>query len=493
MTVQGSLPRRTTPPAWRELAWLSLLILLAFGLRAWHLDFQSLWRDETDAIRFSQAPLRELLGRFTGAGWNGPLYNVLLRGWLALAGESEFAARYFSLICGIVCVPLTWLVGRRMVGRATGTIGAALVALSPYVVWYSQEVKMYSLVPCLGLLSMYFYLRALKEGRWQWWAGHVATTSLAMYTHILAVLILLPQALWFATDWQRCRARWRGWLAAMAALTLPYLPLAVWQVPTLLSDFQTGHPFYPLDDMVRTLFQVFSRGVDTSWGQIPLSMVVFLFLLLSGLALRTDNGYRGVLRLALWLAVPVVAVYLVSLGMPIFTDRYLIYVTPAYALLLARGLVATGQRWRLAQALAAALLVFFMIQSWWIQATRPIKSDFRGAAHQVAQGYQTGDLILFQIPYGRYTFEYYYRQPFEAADGLYTNHRQGGTYTLTEAEADRHMQSMTAGRSAVWLVGSEMEMWDERHLVLHWLQAHRWQTHEVGLARVTVWRFERQE
>lgn len=485
MTAQSLPFRQSTRAVWRELGLLSLLVLLAFGLRAWHLDFQSLWRDETDALHFSQTSPTELLGNLTRPGWNGPLYFILLRGWLALVGDSEFAARYSSLILGVLAVPLTWAVGRRMAGRSTGAAGAAMVALSPYLVWYAQELKMYASVMALGLLSVYLYLRALDEGRWQWWVGHVVVTSLMMYTHTLAVLILLPQALWFVLDRRRYRAQWRGWLADMAALTLPYLPLAIWQVPTLLSDFQTGHPFYSLDKMVHILFLAFSRGVATPWG--PLSMAVFLLLLLCGLLLRGPDGYRGVLALALWLAVPILAVYFISLGMPIFTDRYLIYVTPAYALLVGRGLVAIGRQWRPAQVLIAILLVIFLAQGWWTQATQPIKSDFRGAARLVAQSHQHGDSIIFQIPYGRYTFEYYYRQPLEGAEGLYTNHG------MSEAEADLHMRAMTTGRSAVWLIGTEMEMWDRRHLVLHWLQAHGRQTQEIGLARVTVWRFEMPE
>lgn len=485
MTTRRLLSQHSSSTLWRKLALLSLLVLLAFGLRAWHLDFQSLWRDEADALRFSQVPLTELLAYLTRPGWNGPLYYLLLRGWLTLVGDSEFAARFSSLIFGVLAVPLTWAVGRRMIGRMTGAAGAALVALSPYLIWYSQELKMYALVLMLGLFSIYLYRRALDEGRWQWWFGHVVTTSLMMYTHILAVLILLPQALWFVMGWRRYRSRWLGWLVAMAALTLPYLPLAVWQVPTLLSDFQTGHLFYSLDDMVRILFLAFSRGVALPWE--PVSMGVFLLLLLGGLTLPNPGDYRGMLALALWLTVPLLAVFLISLGMPIFTDRYLIYVAPAYALLLARGLVALGGRWRLAQILIAALLLFFLAQGWWVQVNRSIKSDFRSAARLVAEGHQPGDLLIFQIPYGRYTFEYYYGWPFRSADGLYTNHG------MSETEADLQMRAITAGRQRVWLIGTEMEMWDQRHLVLQWLQSHGQQTHEIGFARVTVWRFEMQE
>ena len=474
--------RHPTRAVWLKLGLFSLLILLAFGLRIWHLDFQSLWRDEMDAIRFSQAPLAELLGNLTRPGWNGPLYFILLRGWLALVGDSEFAARYSSLFFGLLATPLTWAVGRRMLGRATGAMGALLVALSPYLVWYSQELKMYALVLALGLLSVYLYLRALDENRRQWWAGYALVTTLMMYTHILSVLLIVPQALFFALGWRRYRSRWRGWLAATAALTLPYLPLAIWQVPTLFSDFQTGHPFYPLSEMLQILFTALSRGVATPWESISLS--VFLFFLLAGLVLRDPHDYRGVPELALWLAAPVLGVYLISLGMPIFTDRYLIYIAPAYALLLGRGLVSIGHRWRFVQVLGIALLLVFLAQGWWTQAVNPIKSDFRSAARAVASSHRPGDLLIFQIPYGRYTFEYYYPRPFESAEGLYTNHN------MSEAEVNRQMQAMTAGRDAVWLIGTEMEMWDQRHLLLQWLQSRAKQTLESGFARVTVWRFE---
>jgi len=159
-------------------------------------------------------------------------------------------------------------------------------------------------------------------------------------------------------------------------------------------------------------------------------------------------------------------------------------------LLLARGLAAIGKQSRLIQGMLVILLVAFLAAGWFAQASHAIKSDFRGAAQLVAEGHQAGDLIVFQIPYGRYTFEYYYRSPFESADGLYTNHQVEGGYLMGESEVDRQMRALTAGRQTVWLVGTEMEMWDQRHLVLQWLQTYGQQTLEQGLARVTVWRFD---
>ena len=124
-----------------------LLALVAFVVRAGSLNAQSLWRDEVDALRFATAPWAEMLSNFARPGWNGPLYFLLLRGWIALTGTSEYAMRFLSLVFGVLCVPLVHALGRRLFDRQTGLLAALLMTFSPYLTWYGQEVKMYTLLP----------------------------------------------------------------------------------------------------------------------------------------------------------------------------------------------------------------------------------------------------------------------------------------------------------------------------------------------------------
>ena len=79
----------------RHLIGLLVLVLVGFFVRAISLDAQSLWRDEVDALRFATAPWSEMVRNFTRPGWNGPLYYLLLRGWIGAAGTSEYAMRVF--------------------------------------------------------------------------------------------------------------------------------------------------------------------------------------------------------------------------------------------------------------------------------------------------------------------------------------------------------------------------------------------------------------
>jgi uncharacterized membrane protein len=88
--------------------WWSLLLWMAYAVRVLLLEAQGLWRDEVDILNFSTAPWLELLARLTRPGENGPLYLLIMRGWIALTGESVFAMRFFSLLFGVLGVALIY-------------------------------------------------------------------------------------------------------------------------------------------------------------------------------------------------------------------------------------------------------------------------------------------------------------------------------------------------------------------------------------------------
>ena len=491
---------------------------LAFAVRVAALDGQSLWRDEVDAIRFASGPLVELLGLFAQPGQNGPLYYLLLRPWLGVAGQSALALRFFSLFFGLLTVPLLYQVGRRLFPRwpQVAMLAALLAALSPYLVWYSQEGKMYSLVTCFIILSMERYLAALERGGWGRWLAYVVVTSASFYVHLLAALIVPVQIVVFVLVGRRDGyRRWKPWLASLAALTLPYLPLLAWQVPLLLKPAVTGYRFVPLGDMLRSLLMSYSLGVleqPRSWLLVP-----FVALLLGGgvLLVRRREWRVSLGVLLCWLLLPVGALFLITLLRPMYTARYLIFVLPAYLLLLALALVAVGRRSRI---VAGALLVsLLLLNGWglWVQARTPLKADFRAATAYVAQRLESGDLLIFQIPHGRYSFDYYFQRlerprrslpPRVGGDGGYRSFlplvtgsgRPGyrwaeGLYTnagMTAGEVDRRMREISAGSRTVWLVATEVPMWDAGNLVQGWLEEHGQLQEDAHFVRVDVYRYE---
>ncbi len=517
-----------------------LLILTAFSVRAASLDGQSLWRDEVDSLRFAGAPWSEMVSNFTRPGWNGPLYHVLLRGWIAITGTSEYAMRFSSLFFGVLSVPLTYVLARRLFNPLTGLMSALLVAGSAYLVWYSQEVKMYTLVLALTLLSIYSFHRALEGGGCHWWLAQITAAILVLYLHILAALLVPVLTMLSIAWWARTRRHWRAALASFAGLILPYLPLVQWQAPLALEVRETGFSSYSLDQMIVILLNGWSTGIGgwgSAWSPVFLSLLSAGGLLGGALCLphvarpgeeaRSLGSISDRLAVLIWMAVPLFSVWLISLRQPLFTDRYLIWVAPAFYLLVALGLscLLTVKKWT-GWLVALLLAVFLTVNgvNIWKQATIPIKSDFRAAAAYVASfdtpvepvqhrgpatplGFRYylpivlvgrsafDDLIIFHIPYGRHTFDYYFPiETYSWAEGLYTNHREpDGAYRMSEREAAWHMREMTKGHEAVWLIATEVATWDERNLVRGWLDEHLHVVSEAHFARVEVVRYARRD
>jgi uncharacterized membrane protein len=144
------------------LAALLTITLLALGLRLGRLTFQPLWWDEGTSVYFASQPLSDLTAA-TAADIHPPFYYLLLHFWMLLCGRGEAALRLFSVVIGALTIPLLYGVGRRLFDTRTALLAALLLALSPFHVYYSQEVRMYALVTLLGLASVYLMLRLLEE------------------------------------------------------------------------------------------------------------------------------------------------------------------------------------------------------------------------------------------------------------------------------------------------------------------------------------------
>ncbi len=275
-----------------------------------------------------------------------PLYYVLA--WLAARlGDTPEALRLPSLLAGIAAIPLTYLLGLRTVGRRAAIVGAALVATSPFLIFYSTEARAYSLMLLLGLVSTLTLLRALDHGRPRWWAAYAVSSCAALYTHYTVVFVLAGAFAWAC--FTRPGAR-RPLLAANAAAALGFLP---W-LPQFLADSRS--PCARLIAMLQP-FGLHTVRIDVGrWGlghpDVSLATVpghAALALLLVGIAAgvigllleRPGRPSRGVvLVLVLALAAPVGAALYSTIGNSVYISRNLIASWPGLA--LATGALVTG-------------------------------------------------------------------------------------------------------------------------------------------------------
>lgn len=439
----GLLERPEAP----YLVLLGGFLALGLFLRIDNLGGQSLWFDEADAVMLARQPLATLVGNLTAAGQNGPIYTLFLHLWMLAFGTSEAAVRLPSVIAGAAAIPLIYALGRAIHGPKLGLYAAGVLAIAPYQHWYAREAKMYALVTCALIASLLLLIRALRTDRRGAWIAYVVVTTTALYLHVTAVLVLLVQAAWLVWDARR-RARNGGqdtgegdalarrpvspraslippaprrppraaW--ALAALTVPYLPVALWELQFVWNGGVTWHqPIGPFE-FLRVTFTRFATGVRADDGTAWRGMILFGALAALGalpLAWRHTPWPApmfGPRRRAAFLVglvvVPLALFYAITLVRPLFSDRYLIVVTPAFILLVAGGLLALE---RLAWPLALLAMAGIVATSWVplrdvnLAATAQ-KEDWRTAYERIAEHAHPNDVIILHPGYLRTTLEY---------------------------------------------------------------------------------------
>jgi mannosyltransferase len=329
-------------------AWIAigLLFALALALRLYQLGAQSLWLDELNTWWLVHT---RGWGELWQEMWRGesayPFYHLLLKGWVALAGDGEWALRFPSALAGALAVPVVALAAAELAGRREGSPSASffphpasLVLLaSPFAIWYAQEVKTYSLLLLSSALSVWLLLRAMRRDDRASWLAFIAVALVSLFVHRFAALLLLGCAagwLWSRSASLRPAASAAGWgLIAVAALAV------CWQmVGGMGSEGATTGAHIPATPAQAALITLWRFALDRGPGEAPWPLLLpALALAAWGGALLLRDAWRGnapARALACCLALPT-ALFLAQLWWTrLYEPRYLMIVFPCWALLL---------------------------------------------------------------------------------------------------------------------------------------------------------------
>jgi 4-amino-4-deoxy-L-arabinose transferase-like glycosyltransferase len=210
--------------------WLPVALLTVVGavLRFAALDRQSFWIDEIITVELVSKPLIDMLRALPGAESTPPLYYVLAWLWSQAAGVDEAGLRSLSALVGTLTIPVCYAAGRTLVSHRAGVIVAALSAVSPLLVWYSQEARAYGLFVLLGALSFLYFSRALADPSTRHLVLWATASSLTLLTHYFGAFLVGVEALVLLYR-HRSRAAWLA-TGAIGAVAVAVLPLAAYQV-----------------------------------------------------------------------------------------------------------------------------------------------------------------------------------------------------------------------------------------------------------------------
>lgn len=330
-------------------------------LRGWSLGEKSFWIDELISLCHAES-IHNVASFLTPSCGNAhpPLFFLLLKGWAAF-GDGEFYLRFLSVIFGIAVIPAVFLLGRELLGERTATIAAFFVAVSPFHLLYDREVRMYSLLTFLTVLSVYFFLKAVRTGRSSYWVAYTIVSAMNVYVHYHAFLVILFEWVFYFAGYAKYRTLWvKAALSQViiAACFVWWLPGFLFQIrtPALFAlDAPDKFPVAVAGWLVKPLYILYSFSLGQTllpWNIVAIAgAVVFAGIALLGIRTLTEHR-DALIFVGLYLCVPVVVGMMVSLSMP----RYYVFLAPVYSLVLAQGILHFSRPWVRAGVLMAAII-----------------------------------------------------------------------------------------------------------------------------------------
>ena len=449
------------------MAGVCLMSFFAFSRQSLRLDeAQSLWQTS-----HSLSAMMKIVGEDVHV----PLYHTLLHFWQFFLGNSVEVARILSLLFFLCSIPALYFLGASLYGARAGLFASLLFTVSPFMNWYGNEIRMYSLYTFLAILNHYFFVHLYrsKEGRGPWLL-YALTAVLGVYTHYFFVFVLLAQVFFFFTHRSIFpKDAFRKFLVTALIVVIAFSPWLWWvyslggasnerpliAAPTTSNLFNTFSQFLFgfQDDHINSILLSF-------W---PISVLLAFLALRRGVTLSPDTEYFLTAFL-----VPIIAAFGISfIFQPIYLTRYLIMAIPPLYLCLAALMEAYPDKLR---SLIRGILIVAMVGMLALEvvsAATPVKENYRDVADYLQHYALPEDVVVASAPFTIYPLEYYYQGP-STIDTLplWDRSKTGAIPAFSEDRLPTEISQIKENHVVLWLVLSYDQGYE--HAISTYFDAH---------------------
>ncbi len=451
------------------------VLLLGVFLRLYDLGAESYWVDEMYTVLESQQSVRQIL---TSGRLDQPLpYYLPLLAWVKIFGAAEVSTRLFSALAGIGSIGVLYLIGRRLFGVEVGLIGAFLIAISDFQIYYSQEARFYAFFQLATLFSFLFFLLSFESKKRLHYALYCIASIIMIYSHTYGVFVLAAQNLFFTLCWKKHKDAIIVWMTCQVIIGLTFLPYFVSLVAGGSDDVRgavlsnsTGTPLPSMLDPLRFIYRFIIPARETrDWSSVITGYIIAGIIIAAGAYISTVlfgkksllNELKGttvnlldsphvknkLILLSCWLLIPVTLPFILSfLIAPMYLDRYTICAAPAAYLLAAYFIFSVRKLVPVIVSLAALAVTIFPGMRYYYSEDQ--KEQWREVAAYVEENPAGGEMIVFAPSTIRNiqqsTFNWYYRGTLPACTV---------SYELTDnAERWNALTQCIDGRARFWVI-----------------------------------------
>jgi len=396
-----------------------LLVFVAFILRYFSLDFQSLWLDEIYTMNMGD-PANSIPDIYALSKMNDPLsvlYFILLNLFFKIVGFTSFAARFFSLIFGLAGVWFIYLLGKELRNASTGIIAALLLSVNFFHINYSQEARVYTMFMAFSCLSFFTLVRFIKNPGSKTSIYYGLSALLMLLSHFFGLFSLVAQggiiliSTFYVKGITQKKFIMQSLLSALIVIVgfLPVLPIF------LMLTKATSSWIPPIaNNALEGIFNGFFGG---SYLVILFAGMFIIYFLVNVFSEKTkednENTFQNLTAVFCLLTIWILGAFLIPyynsfIKLPMLVDRYMISFLPALLMMMAIGLDMVAKvKLRIALVVLFATLSILEIALVKAYYKTPTKATFREASQFLMENNASKSRIVTTLAYH---FDYYFRK-----------------------------------------------------------------------------------
>ncbi len=401
-----------------ENKWLLLIILIAFLLRFYKLDFQSLWMDEIYTMNISSPnfSLKEFHSEMLLREGFPYLYYILIKISYLFFGYSPYVARSFSAMVGVLGVYAIYVLGKALNNKKTGLISAFLLAINEYSIYISQDARLYTLYLLITIFSFYKlvnFLRSQTIKNTIWYgvsAGLLISVNFFGFINLLSQTILVLYFI-FKSDFNvRKKIFFKSVLAATIAIVM-FLPN--YDMLLKLLNYKTFWVPKPTDESFSILFKEFLGNSEmTLFIFSPLFVYYLIILFQEKLNNDITNTIKSTKTFSfivyfMWCFVFIFFLMVKSYGeVSLILTRYFTSIIPVIILILATAISFIKNK-VIQNFLILSIFLFtfsnlFVVKKYYNSVN---KAQFREASKFLIENHENDEKIYTSQ---KYWFDYYF-------------------------------------------------------------------------------------
>lgn len=383
------------------------LVLINVFIKSFYIENESISHDEPFTIYHAQFDFFEMIDFLKNYN-NPPLFEVVLHFWIKFFGISVNSVRVLPILFSSFSVFFIYKIGKDFFSEKIAIVSSVLFTFSRMQIWYAHDCRVYSLFLLLTVISFYLFFKLLKDGRLSKinFVYLIIVNSLIIYAHYFGMFVWFLQGLIVVTFHLKNKYILKTFFAMILFCSITYVP----QILTLLERFTVsakGGTWLKAPSGLESIYNMI-----WTFCNAPVVTVLSIGLLIVGLVKFIGFSDRKIQNpfvkyVIFWFVIPFFLMFFISYKIPMFLDRYLIFLTPAFYLLLAVSVSFLFNKKTIYYSVYFVLITSFVISS---SLNPDKKRNVKDAVNFIQSRKNNRTIVLVCSPDFMTNFAYYYNQ-----------------------------------------------------------------------------------